>query len=151
MRRSNEKVKSMDIEAAIKFHNEAMDKYALAHLRAGAEIEFMLRASIENNLINQVKLNKIIGDSLGRTIFLAFALGLIEQKTYEGLLVFKDVRNSIAHNTDPKIQMEDAMSMVSFLGKKADEEMENRGSCISEWHQAALDLLVKKVRSDVTD
>jgi len=150
MENIRKKALKLDFEEVIRFHREAMDKYALAHLRAAADIEFMLHKSIEEQLKNNVKLHKIIGDSFGRTICLAFALGTIEQKTYECLLKFKDIRNRIAHKTDPEIKISDASSLVMFLGKSATEEVESRGTCISEWHQAALDLLVEKVKSDVS-
>jgi hypothetical protein len=79
------------LQERIRLHMELMDKHALSVLRAVAELEYILSQAVQAKFKNQISAQKVVGDSFARLIRLAFALGVVEQKTYESLINLKDI------------------------------------------------------------
>ncbi len=130
---------------------ERLDLHALAIIRAGVQIEIILNEVLQAKFINGISVSKVVGNSFARVIHLSYALGIVEQKTYESLLNFKKVRDRCAHSSDfisLNITLQDAKNMTLFLGKGTVKEIERRGSCYVEWHEAALQLLVERVKKE---
>ena len=137
------------LQERIRLHLELMDKHALNTLRAVAELEYILSQAVQAKFKNQMSAQKVVGDSFARLIRLAFALDVVGQKTFESLLNLKDIRNRVAHEVQPDIKVKDLLSIVLFLGKAAEEVVQEKGAYLAEWHQVSLDLLVDHVKSEV--
>lgn len=133
----------------IRLHMDLMDKHALNVIRAVAELEYILSQAIQAKFKNRMSAQKVVGDSFARLIQLAFALGVIEQKTYESLLNLKSIRNRVAHEVQPNIKVKDMRSILLFLGKDADQVVQDKGAYLAEWHKVSLELLVNHVKDVV--
>lgn len=133
----------------IRLHIDLMDKHALNIIRSAAELEYILAQAVQNKFENEISVHKVVGDSFARLIQLAFALGVIRQKTYESLLNFKGIRNRVAHEVQPDIKVRDLLSTLLFLGKDAERIVQERGDYLAEWHKVSLELLVDHVRGEV--
>lgn len=152
MEKSEEPVK-IDLDDSLKkrieFHLELMDKHALNIIRTAAKIEIILGEAVKAKFVNEIGVQKVVGDSLARLIQLAFALGVVKQKTYESLLNFKSIRNRIAHGTETDLLIKDLLSMLLFLGSDAEKIVQKKGSYLSEWHKVSLEILVEHVEAEV--
>lgn len=137
------------LKKRIEFHLEVMDKHALSIIRAAAKIEIILSEAVKAKFVNEIGVQKVVGDSLARLIQLAFALGVVKQKTYESLINFKNIRNRMAHETKTDLRVKDSLSMLLFLGSDADKVVQERGSYLAEWHKASLEILVEHVEAEV--
>jgi len=137
------------IQQRIKLHLELMDKHALQIIRAAAKIERILSKAVKTKFVNEIGVHKVIGDSLARLIQLSFALGVINQKTYQSLLNLKSIRNRMAHEAETDIRIKDLLSMLLFLGKDAEKIVQGKGSHLAEWHKVSLELLVEHVENEV--
>ncbi|MEH6640568.1 hypothetical protein [Vreelandella glaciei] len=136
------------MEERIKLHLDLMDKHALNIIRAAASIEIILSEAVKSKFVNEIGVQKVVGDSLARLIQLSFALGVIKQKTYESLLNFKGVRNRMAHDPEPDLRVSDLLSMLLFLGSDAERIVQERGSYLAEWHKVSLELLVEHIERE---
>lgn len=136
------------LKKRIKLHLDLMDKHALNIIRAAAKIEIILSEAVKSKFVNEIGVQKVVGDSLARLIQLSFALGVIKQKTYESLLNFKNIRNRMAHKPEPDLKVIDLLSMLLFLGNDAEQIIQNRGSYIAEWHEVSLQLLVEHIEQE---
>ncbi|ETX11178.1 hypothetical protein MUS1_12310 [Marinomonas ushuaiensis DSM 15871] len=137
------------LKKRIELHLELMDKHALNIIRSAAKIEVILNEAVKAKFVNEIGVQKVVGDSLARLIQLAFALGVIKQKTYESLLNFKSVRNRMAHGEETDLQVKDLLSMLLFLGSDAERVVQEKGSYLAEWHQISLEILVEHVEAEV--
>lgn len=136
------------LKERIKLHLDLMDKHALNIIRAAARIEIILSEAVKSKFVNEIGVQKVVGDSLARLIQLSFALGVIRQKTYESLLNFKQIRNRIAHDIELDLKISDLLSMLLFLGGDAERIVQEKGSYLAEWHKVSLDLLVEHVERE---
>lgn len=150
---------SEDLRKRVESHLASMDQYAIALIRATAEIEAMLSEALKSKFVNQIQLRKVVGDSFGRVISMSFALGVVRQKTYECLLNLQSLRNNIAHSISHPIKLRESLSLVMFLGAGAEKKVQDLASTLASpttpesalalCHKAALQLLVQEVRTDV--
>lgn len=136
------------LKGRITLHLDLMDKHALNIIRAAARIEIILSEAVKSKFVNEIGVQRAVGDSLARLIQLSFALGVIGQKTYESLLNFKKIRNQIAHDPEPDLMISDLLSMLLFLGSDAERIVQERGSYLAEWHKVSLELLVEHVERE---
>lgn len=136
------------LKERIKLHLDLMDKHALNIIRTAARIEIILSEAVKSKFVNEIGVQKVIGDSLARLIQLSFVLGVIKQKTYESLLNFKGIRNRMAHDPEPDLKIKDLLSMLLFLGNTAEGIVQERGSYLAEWHKVSLELLVEHVERE---
>jgi hypothetical protein len=137
------------LKKRIELHLELMDKHALNIIRSAAKIEVILSEAVKTKFVNEIGVQKVVGDSLARLIQLAFALGVIKQKTYESLLNFKSVRNRMAHGEETDLKIKDLLSMLLFLGSDAERVVQEKGSYLAEWHRVSLKILVEHVEAEV--
>ena len=140
---------SDSLKKRIQFHLELMDKHALNLIRTAAKIEIILSEAVKTKFVNEIGVQKVVGDNLARLIQLAFALGVIQQKTYESLLNFKKIRNRMAHGTETDLRIRDLLSMLLFLGPDAEEIVQEKGAYLAEWHKVSLDILLEHVEAEV--
>jgi len=148
-----------DIKARIEAHLKLMDQHAISIIRSTAEVEIILSEALKSKFVNQINLKKVVGDSFGRIVALSFALGTVQQKTYECLLNLQSLRNTIAHSSEHYLKLNESLNLVLFLGAKANDVVQEKAAAlvnpnISETalalcHKAALELLVQRVKSDV--
>ncbi len=136
------------LKERIKLHLDLMDKHALNIIRAAARIEIILSEAVKSKFVNEIGVQKVVGDSLARLIQLSFALGVIKQKTYESLLNFKKIRNRMAHDPEPDLKVSDLLSMLLFLGNDAERVVQERGSYLAEWHKVSLEVLVEHIERE---
>lgn len=137
------------LQERIRIHMELMDKHALNVLRAVAELEYILSQAVQAQFKNRMSAQKVVGDSFARLIQLAFALGVVEQKTYESLINLKGIRNRVAHEIQPNIKVKDARSILLFLGNDAEKLVQDEGANLAEWHKVSLELLINHVKDTV--
>ncbi len=137
------------LKERLKYHQELMDKHALNIIRAAAEIEIFLNKAVQEKFVNSIGVGKVTGENFSRLIQLAFALGVIKQKTYESLVNFKGLRNRVAHEAQPNLMIKDILSILLFLGNEVESIVQKNGDFLSDWHRVSLELLLGHIKNEI--